>query len=579
MVPASQPGIGGSGPPGLVAGRARARRAPALALAVAGAAAFCFSLWITRDQALFSDEWGRYLLYPSMSFGATLHGLSGHLVVGHVFLYRAVFELFGAGSYLPLRLIQATLLVACAVLFYLYLGDRVSPWPAVGAAVVLMFLGSAWEVVATPYGIVILLPIALGLAALNCLLRPGLGWEIGACALLTAAVFTQDFALPFLAGALVLTGVRRSPPSLRSGWVAGVPLLLYAAWFAWSRLDTSYSFVGDPVKLSNLAKVPSTVLSLCAVGATSAAGTFESHGVLDLATGFFLLALIAVLAASGRPRLRGTVSALVWVPVAMMLAFGFLVGLALGGDRAPTAIRYVYLATLLVLMFCLELLGRRRGPLAAACVVALLALGVVANATAYRRIGRQIAQIGIENRAVLGALDVAGAAADPGYEIASEPTRFEINNVRGFTAGQYRSAASRFGSPSLSPAEAALPPEARAAADRTLIASEGIAPLPVAAPAAAPSSACSNLAGVPGAPATAIRALRPGAALEVQASGSGSGVVVAARRFASSPQAIGTVPAGTAARVSSPRDDSPVPWRLSFATDGAALVCPLAAQG
>ena len=48
---------------------------------------------------------------------------------------------------------------------------RVGPWPSVLATAVILFLGSAFEVTATPYGIVILMPVAFGLGALLCLER------------------------------------------------------------------------------------------------------------------------------------------------------------------------------------------------------------------------------------------------------------------------------------------------------------------------------------------------------------------------------------------------------------------------
>src|ERR671914_204466 len=170
-------------------------------LILATAVAIAFSLWESRGQTYFSDEWGRWITYPDRSFEYSLHGASGHLIFAQVWLYRAVVEVFGAASYLPFRLIAAALLAACAWLFFLWARERVDPWLAAAAAGVLLFLGAAWEVVATPYGIVILLPVACGLAALNCLGRDGLRWRIGACALLVAGLASGSFALPFVLGA------------------------------------------------------------------------------------------------------------------------------------------------------------------------------------------------------------------------------------------------------------------------------------------------------------------------------------------------------------------------------------------
>ena len=134
-------------------GISRDRRAPALCLIAAMALAAAFFLWETRGQAFFSDEWSRYAIYPNASFEYSLHGTSGHLIIGHILLYRLVLEGFGADSYLPFRLLAAILSLACAWLFFAYARERANAWLAAAAAIMLLFLGAAWEVVATPYGI------------------------------------------------------------------------------------------------------------------------------------------------------------------------------------------------------------------------------------------------------------------------------------------------------------------------------------------------------------------------------------------------------------------------------------------
>ena len=85
--------------------------------------------------------------------------------------YKAILYTFGAGSYLPLRVAEAGLLGICALLFYALARSWAGPWACVAASVVLLFLGSSVEVVATPTGTVNLMPIAFGLAALICLQR------------------------------------------------------------------------------------------------------------------------------------------------------------------------------------------------------------------------------------------------------------------------------------------------------------------------------------------------------------------------------------------------------------------------
>src|SRR4051794_29950197 len=157
----------------LVRGLSRIAARPYAILLACVLLAVVLNFWETRGQTFYSDEWGR-LFFPSDqndSFTSLLRWRSGHLVVLHVLLYKGLFGVFGADSYLPFRIVESLLVGACGVLFYALARTRAGPWPSLGATLVPLFLGSAWEVTATPYGTVILLPIAFGLAAFVCLQR------------------------------------------------------------------------------------------------------------------------------------------------------------------------------------------------------------------------------------------------------------------------------------------------------------------------------------------------------------------------------------------------------------------------
>src|SRR3954454_17148970 len=157
----------------LVRGLSRIAARPYAILLACVLLAVVLNFWETRGQTFYSDEWGR-LFFPNSqndSFESLLRWRSGHLVVLHVLLYKGLFGVFGADSYLPFRIVEALLLGICGLLFYSLARTRAGSWPSVAATVMLLFLGSAWEVTATPYGSVILLPLAFGLAALVCLQR------------------------------------------------------------------------------------------------------------------------------------------------------------------------------------------------------------------------------------------------------------------------------------------------------------------------------------------------------------------------------------------------------------------------
>ena len=167
------------------------RRVPAL-LAVAIAAAVAFSLWETRGQTLFSDEWGRLILAQQDSLRTYLLGYSGHLIVLHALLYRGLFGIFGADSYVPFRVLEALLIGLNGWLFFMLARWRATPGTALAATLPLLFLGSAFEVTATPFGIVVLLPMAFGLGALVCMTRLGRAGDPLACGKQAHVCFTKD---------------------------------------------------------------------------------------------------------------------------------------------------------------------------------------------------------------------------------------------------------------------------------------------------------------------------------------------------------------------------------------------------
>ena len=546
------------------------------------ALAAAFFLWETRGQVFFSDEWSRYAIYPNASFEYSLHGASGHLIIGNILLYRLVLEVFGADSYLPFRLLAAILSLACAWLFFAYARERANACLAAAAAIMLLFLGAAWEVVATPYGIVSLLPIACGLAALNCLRRRGFAWELAACVFLVAGVASQGFALPFLAGAFVLLAIRENRILPRSAWVVAVPLVLYALWFVWSRTHNADQFIEDPVGFSNIAQVPGTIVALCAVGLSAITGTFRQPSIVefDLSAGYALLAVLAVVAIIRWQGAAGPPSPRIWVPLVMMLVYGALVGLALSGVRTPTNSRYVYLATLLVLLFGLELsAGRQFSPWAWVACGAVFVAGIGVNVATYRDFGRAIAQIGTENRAVLGALDVAGPAASPGFTPGSVVAGGVggVADPLGFFNVSYQQSRRRFGSPAFSPqALAAQDDSVAQVADRTLIAAEGIGLAPVGTGIAAQPTR-----GLHGPGRGAGRPGARGPQAEPRRYLAASGPPPGRRARGAGPSLLGLLhqagepPGGGSATITAPRDLSNLPWSILITASQPASVCAM----
>ncbi len=546
---------------------------PVVVLLVCVLLAVALNFWETRGQIFYSDEWGR-LFFPGSendSFTSLLRWRSGHLVVLHVLLYKGLFGIFGADSYLPFRVVEALLVGTCGLLFYALARSRAGPWPCLLATLVLLFLGSAWEVTATPYGTVILLPLAFGLAALVCLERfPGSG-DLLACLLLVAAVASHSDGLVFVVGATVLLAIqsgRRLPARI---WVVLVPALLFVAWFAWYRLTASGT-TADPVQLHNLGEVPSTILASCAVGLSSISGFFGSLGPasgvpFNLAAGYMLLALLIV-GAIWRIHSGPAPAREVWVAVALALTFWVLLGMVSDFERTPKEGRYIYPTAVFLLLILLALAPRiRPTPLVVLVSIGALLVSLVPNLINLNTQARKIRSLARVERVELGSLELLRNEVPA----ASLPYLSRKHNVlrvggQGFriAAVTYVASFDRYGSPGSSPEEIASAAEAqRLAADRVLLKGDDLTLSSLPAGRSARRRNCrsngqSQTFGV------------PTSGLEIRPQRSRSDVTVDARRFATGFQRL-DVPAGTGPLVLRPgRSQEGRPWSVQVS---GATVC------
>ena len=438
------------------------------------AIAVALNLWETRGQTFFSDEWGRLMFYNGGGLETLLRGHSGHLVALHALLYKGLLEVFGADSYLPFRVTEALLVGGNGLLFYALARTRAEPWPCLLASLVLLFLGSAFEVLATPYGIVILLPVFFGLAALVCLERFPDEADLLACLLLIAAVASQSVGLAFVVGAAVVLVQQDGRAALARAWVVLAPGVLYVAWFAWSRL--SGPEIPDPVQLGNLTEVPLAVVKLCAAGLSAISGLFGGSGferlVVDfqqvrfeefhLAPGYLLLGLLVIAGAWLVWRGPGLARE-VWVAIALALTFWVLVGMVTGGARGPRASRYLYPSAVFLLLILLELVRSRPHPRllwlgAGALLVSLVPNLVNLNDQAHRI--RDFARI---ERSQLGALELLRDELPPAFVpgLRLQTGLLGVDPEGPIAAATYFAAIDRYGSPAYSPAAIAVAEESR----------------------------------------------------------------------------------------------------------------------
>jgi hypothetical protein len=551
-------------------GLAWVKERPEVVLLVCVVIAMAFNLWETRGQTFFSDEWSRFL-YADKSVGGLLRGHTGHLVLLNTILYKALLVTFGAHSYAPYRIAEALLLGTCGVLFYALARNWADPWLCLAATVILLFLGSSVEVVATPTGTVNLMPIAFGLAALLCLqLRPKRG-DLFACLLLIAAVASHSDGLAFLVGAAVMLVLQSGRRALGRSWVVWVPAAVYLTWLAWYRVAET-STTQQVVHAHNFGSIPSTIVAAAATGLSAISGLFGSaeSTSFNLDAGYMVLGLLVVFVAwwvlSGRPLRREF-----WVALALGLAFWALLGTVVTAERPATASRYIYPSAIFLLLIILALVGRpRMTPRIAWVTAGVLLVALVPNVIALNDEARKVRDLATVERAQLGAVELLRDEVPPA-SIPDLVRGARIIRVGGpgfrFPPITYFNAVLRYGSPAASPQALASGGEAqRHAVDEVLLKGDDLT--------------LSNTPGRPAAAGNCVSAIGSGGGgrefavsdtgLVILPHGSRSELRVAARRFGASFQLL-SIPNGSGPLVLTPGASQAVrPW---VARISGARVC------
>src|SRR4029077_716733 len=89
-----------------------------------------------------------------------------------------------------------------ATLLFVYVRRRLGPWPALIAAVLLLFLGPAWADLLWGFQIAFVGSALFGIAMLLALDRGDRRGDIAACVFLTLSVGFSSLGLSFLVGAV-----------------------------------------------------------------------------------------------------------------------------------------------------------------------------------------------------------------------------------------------------------------------------------------------------------------------------------------------------------------------------------------
>ena len=539
----------------MVSAAATRRRFPSAAAAdtFRATVALCVMLFVGgtlivyagRHLTFFYDEWAFILTRRGGGLHTFLDPHNGHLVLFPVLVYKLLFATVGLRHYFPYELITVLLHLLCCALLFGLVRHRVGPWLALASAALLLFMGSAWQVLLWPFQIGYLASVAGGLGALLLLERPRPRREAFASALLVWSIASSGVGIPFVAAVAVLLIARRRP--WRQLWVPALPLFLFAVWYAgWGG--------GEHTTTDALLGAPQYVADAAAAATAGLAGLDAAWGP-PLAVG-----LIAALVFRLRRDLSFTSHSLLFAAATGALVFWGLAAVTRADSPDPAASRYLYVGAVFIVLAIADAgRGLNFGPMTLAAIALLVAAAVISNLHALRGGERGLRGSDDSVRTALGATQIAAPVVAPAFE----PDRLNAPQV---TAGPYLSAVRDLGSPARTPGELLASPEStRAAADAVLRHAEALTLLPGTN---ATHGSCSVLRATNGREGTLAITVPPGRVLSIapvpgRSSGLSTPAQLYLRRIAAvfPPQPFATIAAGAAATLKFPGDLAPtLPW-------------------
>jgi hypothetical protein len=536
-----------------------------IVLGCAAAIAGLLILVETRSNTFFNDEIAVFQrLGEGVDVESMLEPHGRHLILPAHLLYAAIFSWVGP-SYTAFRVLGVLVLLACVVLFYVLAKRRAGATGALVSAIVLLFLGSAWEALLWPFTMLTSgLSVAFGLGALVALDRDDARGDVAACALTALAVASHSTGLAFLVGVAVAVLIRGR--NRQRAWVFAVPLAIYAAWWVWA-----LRFHEGIAHLGNLLIVPKFMAdSLAAVSAAvTGLGLDLGPGPVSLtlvpAWGY-VIAPIAAVAFAIRLS-RGRVPPFVWIALAILVAYWLELALAFEPEgRTPTESRYLFPGAVLVLLVAGAALERVRiSRTAAVVIIGVGVVGVLTNIKQLDNAERFFSDYAPRARAALGAIEIAYGSVSPAYRPAAQRGLGE-SVLAHFPAqaGPYLEAVDRFGSYAFSGAELLQQDAAlRESADRVLASAERLALRPAGGGTV---GRCEELSGGGG----AVRELPAGRVSLV----AGEPVEVRLGRFAVGyPVDLGRVRPRAPVALSIPRDAEARPWRIEVRGGARTRIC------
>lgn len=542
----------------------RREQAPLAALGGVLLAAAVLMLYMGRHLTFIQDTWGFLLDRPGTSPDSFLKPHNEHIVVIPVAIEKALVALFGMSSALPERIVLTAMLLATAVLVFVYVRRRVGPWPALIAAALLLFLGPSWSVLLWPFETVIVGSVMCGVAALLCLDREDRRGDLWACVLLVLAVGFSALGISFVVAAIadVLLGRRRR--GLGRAWVPAVPAALFAAWWlGWGHEAESH------LSLENVLHSPVYLFEGVASSLDSLLGlsTIDVNDLGEPVWGRPLLIAAIALVIWGQSKRRG-VSPRLWPVAAAAASYWLLAGFNFIPGRAAVAGRYGYAGGVFLLLIAADLLkGVRfsRNQLLAGGAIALLA--VASNLVALRNGKDWLEDLSVLTRADTAAIEIAAPTVPDEFRLT--PENAGTGALIAIEAGKYLDAVRDHGSPAYTPEELLAAPEtARRQADvvlgQALPLSTETAPESYRPDGGSPNCLVASGKEIELGPGTTRLEVAPGDHADFSL-----------RRFATGEYPVHTAGAdgGTVTLLRIPRDLSTQPWYLSVEAGQPVRVC------
>ncbi|MGN6816936.1 MAG: hypothetical protein ACTHK3_12775 [Solirubrobacterales bacterium] len=437
------------------------RQAPALLLAAAMAAAAVLYLVLTWHFTFLLDSWEFLMNRRGFTADAFLQPHNEHIVVIPVAIEQLLLHVFGMGSAKPEFVLLTIGLLGTAYLIFAYVGRRLGPWFGLFAAVLILFLGPAWELLLWPFEISLLGSVLFGVAMLLALERRDRRGDVLACICLAISLGFSSLGISFAVAALV--AILLSPRERRRGraFVFAIPVALFAVWYlGWGHNAESH------LSLRNVLASPRFVAESVAAGVGNLFGLGNNPvgGTTETFWGAILLVAIVAVVVVRQMRRPGFDPGF-WPVAAAAAANWFLTAFNQMPGREPISSRYQYASAVFIVLMLANLLARERFGRRAVLVGAAVTLLAIGPNLVVLKDGSDVFETqSVLTRADTGALEIARRTVAPefelGPEVAGTPGLVDI------FAGKYLEAVDEYGSPAYSPEElAAAPAYARKQAD------------------------------------------------------------------------------------------------------------------